>query len=283
VVAGAVLVLSSAVVPSPAATPGCPDPTWHVVGQDKFPSLIGGSRSQGVTTDGRRWWFSWQGGLSRTNAEYLLTGAMLVAIPPDLIMRGSNHIGDIDIDRGRLIAPIEDGGPLVGESNKPEHRHPWLVMFDPVTLLPTGERYQLPRRLQRDGVPWVAVDHVRRRAITAEWNDAVVLNEWDIDHGMRLARRLPLARPVGRIQGAKVWGRWLYASQDDEAKSIIRVDLTSGAVETLYQLGFEGESEGIAVWPTPDGALLHVLFVRGSIDDLLHLRTTLYHLAPRCP
>lgn len=283
-----VVAMGAVVLPRPATATAAPisdtcpggSPTWREVGETNFSGiLIGGSKSQGIATDGTRWWFSWQYGLSRTGPTYRLQAFSPIAIPPDLLIAGSSHIGDIDYDHGHIVAPIEDN-PQVGG---PAYQHPWLVYYDPTTLLPTGERYELPQALQIAGVPWVAIDHAHHLAITAEWNDTTVLNRFDLDHGMQRVDPLPLSRTLGRIQGAKVWGHWLYASRDDAHKSVVRIDLNSGAVEDVYQVNLVGEQEGIAVRPMADGSLLHVLFVHGTVDDPAHFHVTLHHLAPSCP
>ena len=279
-IAAVVALLASLLGGSMAVTGPCTS-AWRDVGHTDFASAVGAIRSQGVTTDGQQWWFSWQGGLSRANNAYNTILASPIAIPPALAAAGSNHIGDIDFDRGRLIAPIEDGH-LAGVGSGPEYQHPWLVFYNAKTLLPTGARYELPQSLQRDGVPWVAVDHAHHLAITAEWDNTKVLNFWAIDNGMHLVRQLPLARTVGRIQGAKVLGDWLYAARDDDLKSVVRINLSTGAVEDLYQFRYVGEQEGIAIRHTADDALLHVLVILGSATDPTHFHVSLHHLAPPC-
>jgi hypothetical protein len=288
VVLGA-LALLAAVAGLPTSVPaahaaGPCTANWREVGATTFQHPISLTRSQGLTTDGTRWWFSWQYGLSRAAAGYLPTAVNPMAIPPKLALAGSNHIGDIDLvtdvhGTPRILAPIEDGNPPLGG---PEYQHSWLVFYNANTLLPTGERYELPHALHLAGVPWVAVEHEARLAITAEWDNTSVINFFSIDQGMALHHQLPLSRTVGRIQGAKVWGDWLYASRDDAAKSVVRINLDSGLVEDLHQLGYAGEQEGIALRPTADGAFMHVLFIHGSTSDPAHLKVVLHHLAPPC-
>jgi hypothetical protein len=285
VFAAAIVALALPSVTAARAASACTSTAWREVGRNEFVAPLGAIRSQGATSNGTGWWFSWQGGLSRSDNHYRPTVVNPIAIPPDLIAAGSDHIGDIDLYRNRagalrVIAPIEDGGLL--PTGKPEYQHPWLVFYDATTLQPTGRRYELPQALHTAGVPWVAVDQAHQQAITAEWDDTTLLNVWAIEDGMRLVKQIPLSRTLGRIQGAKVWKGWLYAARDDDQKSIVRINLATGAVEDLYQLGETGEQEGIAVTRTADGALLHVLFVHGSVDDPTHFGVAIHHIAPPC-
>src|SRR4051812_15068309 len=109
-----IAVLASVVaVADAAAAEGC----WKLVGSDVFRGGDALMRSQGVTSDGAGWVFSWQGGLERTSDDY--TPATLGTLPPDLAVAptagadgknhvGDNHIGDIDVYDGLIYAPVED-------------------------------------------------------------------------------------------------------------------------------------------------------------------------------
>src|SRR4051794_16940552 len=91
-----------ALVPTAAAR--CPV-QWKLVGTDTFHLHDTLMRSQGVTTDGHSWFFSWQGGVSHTLDDYTVIGAN--TLPPELLVAprlagdgslhsGDTHIGDID-------------------------------------------------------------------------------------------------------------------------------------------------------------------------------------------
>src|SRR5436190_4939956 len=93
----------------PAANAGACSPGWKLVGTDTFRLHDALLRSQGVTTDGHSWFFSWQGGLERTLDDF--TPVALGTIPPQLAAEpslgaggqnhvGDNHIGDIDYYNG---------------------------------------------------------------------------------------------------------------------------------------------------------------------------------------
>jgi hypothetical protein len=286
------------------AAASCPV-TWRLVRSDTFRLHDTLMRSQGVTTDGHSWYFSWQGGLSRTLDNF--TPIAAGTLPPQLDDTpsvspdgrnhvGATHIGDIDIYGGLVYAPVEDGGQGAGplELNDPEYQAPHIALYDARTLVYTGVSYRVPAAVNGDGVPWVAVDGRRGAIYTAEWgmpHDR--LNVFDMH--MRFKRFLPLVYPaelgpgfrLSRIQGAKVLGHTMYASRDDAAKTVFSIDLRTGVVSRLFSLNPVGhdELEGISVRRTPDGSLLHVLLVMNN--DLpaqaAEVHVLFEHFAPARP
>jgi hypothetical protein len=112
------------------------------------------------------------------------------------------------------------------------------------------------------------------------------------DLQMRFKRFLSLRYPsslgpnfrLSRIQGAKVYGHTLYATRDDADKTLFAIDLRSGDVTKLFSLNPSGsaELEGLAVRPTADGALVHVLIVLDNKlpDDATQIRVSFNHYAP---
>jgi hypothetical protein len=180
--------------------------SWKLVGSDPFQLPSGLTRSQGVTTDGHGWVFSWQGGLERTDDSYLTqavgTWPAQIAVQPQVNADGTNHfggnhIGDVDYYNGLIYAPIEDGGEnlQVATMNDPEYQHPYIALYDAKTLLPTGVTYALDKSIHEAGVPWVAVDAKRREVYTAEWDmPHDRLNVFDTQ--MRFQHFLPLDYPA---------------------------------------------------------------------------------------
>jgi hypothetical protein len=277
---------------------------WRVVSTDTFRLPMGLTRSQGVTTDGSSWIFSWQGGLERTDDAFLTQA--YGTLPPDVAAEpqvnpdgtnhvGGNHIGDIDYDNGLVYAPVEDGGENLQATqlNNPEYQRPYIAVYDARTLRYTGVKYPLPLDRHAAGVPWVSINARAHEVYTAEWDmphDRI--NVFDLQ--MRFVRFLPLTYPaelgagfhLSRIQGAKVYRNNLYATRDDDAKSLYRVNLETGAVSKVLSLnpGVPSELEGLAVRPTPDGALLHLLLiVHNKIDttgDAAKIEVHFLHLAP---
>jgi hypothetical protein len=289
--AACLIVLTVAMLPSAGrayAQAPCPGAeTWTKVSQDEFRAQ-GLPRSQGVTSDGDGWLFSWQGGVSRTNDAYVEQA--VAPIPADLAVQpqfnqdgtnhfGGNHIGDVDVHDGILYAPVEDGGQDAGVTtlNDPEYQRPYVALYDAKTLLYTGAHYAMPLELHAAGIPWIAVNHATSEVYTAEWDmphDRI--NVFDLH--MNFLRFVDLTYDpalgagfrLSRIQGAKVFGNALYATRDDAGKSVFKIDLTTGAVRKLFSLnpGIPSELEGLSIRPTPDGALLHLLLVaHNDVDE----------------
>lgn len=256
-------------------------------------------RSQGATTDGTDWYFSWQGGIQRTvNVNGTYVPRAVGTWPPQQAVApsgdptgtnhfGNNHIGDIDYDPvgDTIYAPFEDGGE--GNLNNPEYQTPYIETYDPLTLRNTGA-YPLALDHHAAGVPWVAIDSVRRELITAEWempNNRINIYKLSsfqtgIDTAAVVPNTLTLHYPAGltkldRIQGAKVYGDTLYATRDAkddkdtagvDQKQIWAINLITGDVKKLltFDPGVPSELEGLALWPMADGSLLHVLIVMNN-------------------
>jgi hypothetical protein len=267
------------VLAAPAgAAAKCTD--WRLVGSDTFRAHDALLRSQGVTSVGQGWVFSWQGGLERTLDGY--TPVAFATLPAELALAGDNHIGDIDYYDGLIYAPVEDGD---------EYQAPHIALYDAKTLLYTGVSYPLDVAISEAGVPWVAVDRRRELVYTAEWDmPHDRLNVFDVR--MRFKRFLPLRYPpsfgpgfhLSRIQGAKVFGHTLYATRDDADKTVFSIDLRTGDVTSLFALkpSVPAELEGLAVRRTADGALLHVLIVMNNDlpDDASEIHVSFNHYAP---
>ena len=268
--------LALVVLAAPAAAqPVCT--SWKLTGAETFKFQDTLMRSQGVTSDGHGWTFSWQGGLERTTDQFVPTALGTLPVqrddPPTLdpatghVHIGGEHIGDVDTDGGLIYAPVEDGNQSAGpvDVNDPEYQAPHIALYDARTLLYTGKSYDVPLSTNGDGVPWIAIDHKKRELYTGEWgmpHDR--LNVFDMQ--MHFKRFLPLSQHLSRIQGAEIRGHTMYASRDDADKTIFAIDLRTGVVTKLFSLNppVQTELEGIAVRPTPDGALLHVLAVENN-------------------
>jgi hypothetical protein len=230
--------------------------TWTQVGSDTF-LLSTLFRSQGVSTDGSAWWFSWQDGLQRSNDQYLPQTQNSMAIPQALRDQGSDHIGDTDIDAGLLYAPIENAG----------YTNPLIALYDPQTLDYLGRAYSLnPHQAH---VAWIAIDAPRRRAYSGDWDPMAEINVYDLDHEFQLLAKLPLSERLSRVQGGKVYQGALYLSRDDEAKSVYKINLDTGTVLRLFGLtpdgsGQLGEMEGLAFRDLGAGGLMHGIDIKAS-------------------
>jgi hypothetical protein len=192
-----------------AATADRPAPcttTWKLTGTDSFRGPAALTRSQGATTDGHEWFFSWQGGVERTTNGYVTQAvgtwppgiAVQPTVNPDGTNHvGGNHIGDIDYYAGKIYAPIEDGGESLGpvQVNNPEYQHPYIALYDAKTLAFTGSSYALDKGIHEAGVPWVAVNAGRHEVYTGEWDmPHDRLNVFDLN--LHFERFLPLVYPA---------------------------------------------------------------------------------------
>ncbi|MEN3294064.1 MAG: hypothetical protein V7642_3317 [Burkholderiales bacterium] len=261
--------------------------TWAYAGVDRFSSLTGAYRSQGVASDGAQWFFSWRYGVQRTSNGYREVESNYSVwqrksgIPESIEALGGNHIGDIDYHAGKIYAPIEDS---------PDYRNPTIAVYDAATLRHTGASYRLPQSDLTQGVPWVAVDGSKNLAYTAEWNNAVRLNVYRLSDFSPIGY-IPLQRPLSRLQGAKVRGDFLYAASDNSTKSIYKISLLDGSVTEPLQLAQwhdmrddqEHELEGLSFRTTPTGETLNVLMVHGSPYDLFGAYTMFFHFTLGSP
>lgn len=274
-IVGVAITLSTAVATSASATPA-PSERWRQIAVQTFFGADAELRSQGMATDGHDMFFSWQLGLMRTSADPLsLLAINPYAIPVDLVVDGSNHIGDIDYYDGKIYAPIEDGD---------RYLRPYIALYDAKTLLYTGVRYALPQTLLVEGVPWVAVDPGRQHIYTAEWNNTKVLNVHSLTD-LHVIRTVTLSETVGRIQGAKMLDGLLYGAEDNgNLKSIIAIDPDTGRVTHVFdrKLVPGTEAEGLSFSKTAAGTVMHTLEV--DPDGLeVHYRTFLRELVEPPP
>lgn len=235
----AVVFAITAAGPAMAATPVT---GWQQTGVRSFYGFDSFPKSQGIASDGKQLFFSWNVGLISTDLAMndVNTEHVYDAIPKDLQNKGLSHIGDIDFYDGKIYAPIE---------GKPSYEHSTIVTYDPETLEPVGPRFELARDpYLPDGAPWVAIDPVRQVAYTSKWNNTGLLNVHRLTD-FEIVSTLQLSRPVPRIQGAKVFKGMLYAARDNgPEKSIETIDLDTGLVTNLFDrnLGDQNETEGIA-------------------------------------
>jgi hypothetical protein len=232
--------------------------TWHLMEEKQFflhrppNSFTGLYRTQGIATDGDKWFFSWQYGLEiannkfesvKRNSWFDLPATVVPGIPPSLLRQGLNHIGDIDYDHGIIYASLD---ATDGYSNG------HVVLYDAVDLTYTGVAYELigaPSNPKNDIASWVAVDAKRNLGYGKEWQSGNTINvyslpDWNFTHTLTLDRLLE------RIQGGKVQGNWLYMAADDATRSVYRANVVNGHVEELFRLPVaagDREVEGIAV------------------------------------
>ena len=256
-----------------AAARPAPSTHWRQVGVRTFYGADAEIRSQGIATDGHDLFFSSQLTLMRTAANpSSLLAINPYAIPLDMVLQGSNHIGDIDVYGGKVYAPIEDGT---------RYLRPYIAIYDAKTLLYTGVRYGLPQKLLVEGVPWVAVDAARKRVYTAEWNNTRVLNIHSMTD-MHIIKTLRLSAELGRIQGAKMLDGLLYAAEDNgNRKSIVAIDPHNGVVSPVFDRNLPAgtEAEGLTFTRSGNDTFMRTLEV--APDGLSVLMRTFVRVQPR--
>lgn len=231
---------------------------WQLVDEQRFylqsppGSLTGAFRTQGITTDGHEWFFSWQYGLEIADSHFnsILRNSSIQppahitpGIPPALLAQGLDHIGDIDYHDGIIYASLD-------ATNGYTNGH--VALYNASDLSYTGVSYPItgaPSNPHNDIASWVAVDGHHNRGYGKEWQlgntiNVYRLNDWSF------YRVLTLDTALERIQGGKVYGEWLYMSSDNSTHSIYRANLHTGHVEELLRLPTPAgrlEVEGIAV------------------------------------
>ena len=239
---------------------------WTQRSLDTFSLLSGGERSQGAASDGQSWFFSWRLGLQRTSFDYSLENQNLAAIPLDLGLQGSDHIGDIDVFDNTLYAGIEDSK---------HYAHPRIALYDTHTLT-LQTHYDLDATIQSEGVPWVAFDGPRQLVYSSLWDPSPGINQFDALSKMAFVRTLALSPAIGRIQGAKLYRGFLYAATDRALKVIYKINLDTGTTLPVLAMDLGVEQEGLGFLERPDGTALHTLNVtKGTTGSELrhHQRT----------
>lgn len=269
-------------------------PTWQLADTQQFyandPAKSGIYRSQGIATDGNQWFFSWQYGLERAdqsftsvqrNSSFTPPGAVTPGIPLNLLAQGLNHIGDIDYYNGKLYVSLDSTSG---------YTKPHIAIFNAADLSYTGVSYEItgsPANPKKDVASWFAVDAARGLGYGKEYQNGNTLNVYNLDDWSFL-RTITLDTNTKSIQGAKVYGDWLYMTSDNDAQSVYRANLLTGAVEEIFQLpkpDGDREVEGIALLDNGKGGV--DLFIELIVDparsgqnptnDLL--RVDLYHYA----
>jgi hypothetical protein len=277
-----------------------PAAEWKLVEEKQFflqdppNSFTGLYRSQGIATDGRRWFFSWQYGLEiansrfqslQRNSSFQLPGTLVPGIPANLLAQGLNHIGDIDYHDGIIYAPLDTTS---GYTNG------HVALYNANDLSYTGIAYPLtgaPSNPKKDIASWVAVDAKRHRGYGKEWQNGNTINIYNL-RTWQFEGTITMDMALESIQGAKVHGDWLYMSSDNTTQSVYRANLTNGHVEELLRLptpAGDREVEGIALQEGPRGEL--DMYVEVIVDpdrsgqDLSNsnLHVSLYHYRHAAP
>jgi hypothetical protein len=275
----------------------CAQAGWQLADVSHFyandPATSGVYRSQGIATDGDKWFFSWQYGLERAdrhfiseqrNSSFQWPSHLSPGIPANLWAQGLDHIGDIDYHNGLIYASLDSSNG---------YRQPHVALFNAADLSYTGQSYSIsgsPANPNNDVASWFAIDAARGLAYGKEYRDGDSINVYSLSD-WSFQRAITLDTHTRSIQGAKVSGDWLYMSSDNSSQSIYRANLLTGQVENLFNLPTpegEREVEGLALRDNGQGGV--DIFVEMIVDpkgtgldpanDMLRVDLYRYSISP---
>lgn len=225
-------------------------------------------RAQGVSTDGKAWYFSGKSCLLKTELDNRTVLAVnLRAIPDELSEKYSSaHIGGISYCRGKLYCPLEDSK---------KWQYPVIAVYDADTLEFTGEYHVMPNDILTRGISWLSCDAERGLIYSSHSSNAEELYCFGLDT-FELVKTVKLSVPVKSIQGGDVYGGELYAGTNDGTRAVYKINPVTGETEKLFDRimyqprlidNFGGEGEDVTVWPMEDGTLIHALDVGALFID----------------
>lgn len=220
--------------------------------------LIGAAeRSQGITTDGKYYYFSSKWGLTKSELDgKTRVKSNPLAIPKELKDEyGLAHIGGISYSKA-------DNCIYAGLEDSKVWEYPVVAVYDADTLKFTGRYYILDKALHTRGLPWVAVDNDRGLLITLDHSKkANELIFYDIADNMKYVGSVKLSETVRSIQGAEMYRGMLYAATNDDTQAVYKIDSKSGEVSKYFDRNLTkgSEGEGITVLETADGAVFHAI------------------------
>jgi hypothetical protein len=218
--------------------------TAHVVGEVE----VDPAYRQGLARVDAGWIFSVNDGLFITDDALHQTTKLVPAIPAEWKARGFNHIGDVDVAKGVLYAPLEQPDYERGQQA--------MLTYDAATLKYTGGL-----NVAQHENSFVTVDPTTGVAYSMDRFGGDALLRYDVGDGWRPLAPLKLSTLIDRVQGADIRDGAVWLSTDDATDGVYRVDLATGKVAALGSIGHvDGEGEGIDASPSSKGDL-HVLSI----------------------
>ena len=218
--------------------------TAHVVGEVE----VDPAYRQGLARVDAGWIFSVNDGLFITDDALHQTTKVVPAIPAEWKARGFNHIGDVDVAKGVLYAPLEQPDYERGQQA--------MLTYDAATLKYTGGL-----NVAQHENSFVTVDPTTGVAYSMDRFGGDALLRYDVGDGWRPLAPLKLSTLIDRVQGADIRDGAVWLSTDDATVGVYRVDLATGKVAALGSIGHvDGEGEGIDASPSSKGDL-HVLSI----------------------
>ncbi len=193
-------------------------------------------RSQGITTDGKTFYFSSKTTLIRTESDARTpVNANYFAIPDELKELGIKHIGGLSFYNGKIYAGLEDSKvwdyPIVG-------------IFDAETL-ELEKYYILDSETVTRGLPWVCVDgETGYLYCTDHSKNPTKLLVYDAANEMKFIKEIALESSPYAIQGAEFNDGFIYAATNDDTQAIYKINPENGATEKLFDRNLTSGSEG---------------------------------------
>ena len=197
--------------------------------------------------------FSLNDALFRTDDALTETIVVTPAVPPPYAARGFDHIGDIDVVDGVVYASLEQPDYELGTQAMAFYDAATLTFMDGVDVAQHHNSF-------------VTVDPDSGIAYSMDMFGGQALLRYDTRDDWRVLAPIAMSTYVDKVQGGDVVGDAVWLSTDDETDGVYRVDLQTGAVQSLGSIGHaDGEGEGIDATSLPSGDL-HVLSadVRGG-------------------
>ena len=218
--------------------------TAQVASQQQLP----GGYQQGVARVPGGWIFSATDSLWRTDDHLKVLKHVSPAIPAAWKARGFDHVGDIDVVGNYIYAPFEEPDYSKGHQATARFDRNTLAFVDAV-MLPQHEN------------SFVTVDPDTMIAYTMDHFDGASLLRYDVAHGWKSLPPLRMSTLLHRTQGGDIALGQIWISTDDSKHGVYRVDLRTGAVKPVVEMGHKGgEGEGIDATALPSG-LLHAMCV----------------------
>ncbi|MBC7427710.1 MAG: hypothetical protein H7336_03800 [Bacteriovorax sp.] len=233
---------------------------WRKVSSYKFSFLESLNRAQGVTSNGQgKIWFSGNITLLRSDINSLGWAEISNFWPFSFALTriGIDHIGDIDVHENDLYTSLQDARKF---------NHPIVGVYD-ASSLKLKKTYLLPLDWQSDGVPWIAVDHLKKVVVSSHFGSVKKINVYDMANLWPI-RQIDIATMISGIQGGKIVGKYLFVNANVDASKLFAmysINLETGAVKKLIQYPDDvREIEGLTIVASKSGCNLYTLAQTGK-------------------
>jgi hypothetical protein len=214
-----------------------------------------GGYNQGVARIPGGWIFSATDSLWRTDDSLNVLKHISPAIPAAWKAKGFNHVGDVDVVGQYIYAPFEQPDYAKGQQATARYDRDTLRFVDAVTL-PQNEN------------SFVTIDPTTMTAYTMENFDGDAVLRYDVAHAWKSLPPLRMSTLLHRTQGGDIALGQLWIATDDARHGVYRVDLRTGAVKLVVEMGHPGgEGEGIDATDLASG-LLHTMCVDPKFEPV---------------